>query len=499
MKKLGLVFYLILVISGSYIFGQSKITLSERILNNSIQTTLDSCPVGPAANPYPPDGAINISSLYPGFLSWENGANTTSIDINFGLAGNLYNVYSGTPITSLGIPPPLPYFRNFQWQVICKNDTCSSVSTIWNFRTEQDPSIVTWFDDFEFGPSNWIITNDGGNCVWQIYNYPYPNLYTFPGFPTGTSVFAADADNCGMGTTLFSTATISTPFNFSQFAECWIEFDNDWQAFDSTSFGYIEVSTDSINWQIARTYNQVDVRSSHEIINISSFIAYQPTVYIRLRSIQPGWHWWWAIDNFQVNSIWIPVELTSFTSSVEENNVTLNWQTATETNNSGFDIERNTPLNPLSRGEAEGRGVWSSIGFVNGNGTTTEPQSYSFVDKELEAGKYQYRLTQIDFDGTFEYSNVIEVEINPPAKFGLEQNYPNPFNPLTTIKFSIPSVGTRLALYVQLKVYDVLGKEVATLVNEEKPAGSYEVEFDASNLASGIYYYQIRVEEYTAT
>src|SRR5574338_1193475 len=499
MKKLGLVFYLILVISGSYIFGQSKITLSERILNNSIQTTLDSCPVGPAANPYPPDGAINISSLYPGFLSWENGANTTSIDINFGLAGNLYNVYSGTPITSLGIPPPLPYFRNFQWQVICKNDTCSSVSTIWNFRTEQDPSIVTWFDDFEFGPSNWIIPNDGGNCVWQIYNYPYPNLYTFPGFPTGTSVFAADADNCGMGTTLFSTATISTPFNFSQFAEGWIDFDNDWQAFDSTSFGYIEVSTDSINWQIARTYNQVDVRSSHEIINISSFIAYQPTVYIRLRSIQPGWHWWWAIDNFQVNSIWIPVELTSFTSSVEENNVTLNWQTATETNNSGFDIERNTPLNPLSRGEAEGRGVWSSIGFVNGNGTTTEPQSYSFVDKELEAGKYQYRLTQIDFDGTFEYSNVIEVEINPPAKFGLEQNYPNPFNPLTTIKFSIPSVGTRLALYVQLKVYDVLGKEVATLVNEEKTAGSYEVEFDASNLASGIYYYQIRVAENTAT
>src|SRR5574338_1315859 len=503
MKKLGLVFYLILVISGSYIFGQSKITLSERILNNSIQTTLDSCPVGPAANPYPPDGAINISSLYPGFLSWENGANTTSIDINFGLAGNLYNVYSGTPITSLGIPPPLPYFRNFQWQVICKNDTCSSVSTIWNFRTEQDPSIVTWFDDFEFGPSNWIITNDGGNCVWQIYNYPYPNLYTFPGFPTGTSVFAADADNCGMGTTLFSTATISTPFNFSQFAECWIEFDNDWQAFDSTSFGYIEVSTDSINWQIARTYNQVDVRSSHEIINISSFIAYQPTVYIRLRSIQPGWHWWWAIDNFQVNSIWIPVELTSFTSSVEENNVTLNWQTATETNNSGFDIERNTPLNPLSREpvpiyreEAEGRGVWEKIGFVIGKGTTTEINNYSFVDDEPLTQKTYYRLKQIDFDGTFSYSNEVDVDVNAPLTFSLEQNYPNPFNPNTTIKYSIPNVtlsgveGSR----VQLKVYDVLGNEIAVLVNEEQSAGTYNVEFRMQNLelSSGIYFYKLQ-------
>jgi photosystem II stability/assembly factor-like uncharacterized protein len=183
----------------------------------------------------------------------------------------------------------------------------------------------------------------------------------------------------------------------------------------------------------------------------------------------------------------VPVELISFTSSVNVKDVTLNWQTATETNNSGFEIERNTPHNPLSRGEAEGRGVWRSIGFVNGNGTTTEPQSYSFLDKELSVGKYQYRLKQIDFDGTFEYSNTIEVEIGNPTKFSLEQNYPNPFNPSTTIRYQIPQDGI-----VTLKIYNILGSEVATLVNEEKVAGKYEVNFNASSLASGVYVYKIQ-------
>src|SRR5690606_5091234 len=122
---------------------------------------------------------------------------------------------------------------------------------------------------------------------------------------------------------------------------------------------------------------------------------------------------------------------------------------------------------------------------------TTEPQSYSFNDENLSSGKYQYRLKQIDFDGTFEYSNVIEAEINSPTKFSLEQNYPNPFNPSTSIQYAI---GNRQ--FVTLKVYDVLGNEVSTLVNEEKPAGSYDVEFNASNLASGIYYYQLKAGDF---
>ncbi|HCY74642.1 MAG TPA: hypothetical protein DHV28_01860 [Ignavibacteriales bacterium] len=200
----------------------------------------------------------------------------------------------------------------------------------------------------------------------------------------------------------------------------------------------------------------------------------------------------------------VPVELTSFTSSINENNVRLSWQTATETNNAGFEIQREQVFSPQS---SVGNERWKVISFINGNGTTTEPQSYSFVDKNLEAGKYQYRLKQIDFDGTFEYSDIIEAEINPPAKFSLEQNYPNPFNPSTKIHFTIPTSPLNPSPYqgegnrerfVTLKVFDVLGKEVATLVNEEKPAGKYEIEFNsvetlhATSLPSGVYFYQLR-------
>ena len=194
----------------------------------------------------------------------------------------------------------------------------------------------------------------------------------------------------------------------------------------------------------------------------------------------------------------IPVELTSFTSSVYENDITLYWATATETNNHGFEVQRKQVFSHQS---SVGNGEWNVLAFINGNGTTTEPQTYSFVDENLQAGKYQYKLKQIDFDGTFEYSNTIEVDINSPTKFSLSQNYPNPFNPSTIIKFSIPSVETHrdASLLTTLKVFDVLGKEVATLVNAEKPAGSFNADFNASHLASGIYYYQLKAGEFVET
>jgi hypothetical protein len=136
------------------------------------------------------------------------------------------------------------------------------------------------------------------------------------------------------------------------------------------------------------------------------------------------------------------------------------------------------------------------LGFVNGSGTTTEKSFYSFTDQSPVAGKSYYKLKQIDFDGSFEYSNIVEVEFSLPIEFSLEQNYPKPFNPSTKIKYTIPNVtlsgveGSRVAL----KVYDVLGNEIATLVNEEKQPGNYEVNFDASKFSSGVYFYEIRVE-----
>ena len=166
----------------------------------------------------------------------------------------------------------------------------------------------------------------------------------------------------------------------------------------------------------------------------------------------------------------VPVELTSFTARSSARNVILNWSTATETNNLGFEVQRKSD------------GNYRTIGFVDGHGTTTEIQNYSFADLNPEIGLYHYRLKQIDFDGTTEFSEEIEVEFLNPSKFELKQNYPNPFNPSTNISFSIPEPGL-----VTLKIYNIIGEIVSELLDEFKEAGIYEINFSADNLPTGIY------------
>jgi len=196
----------------------------------------------------------------------------------------------------------------------------------------------------------------------------------------------------------------------------------------------------------------------------------------------------------------LPAELNSFTGLFLNSSVQLNWITATETNNSGFEILRG--IYPASSG-TQNDNEWETIGFVPGFGTTTESKSYSFTDENVISGFYKYRLKQIDFDGSFQYSSEIEVEVDfTPKEFVLYQNYPNPFNPSTTIKFTVPSViasGAKQSQLVTLKVYDILGNEIATLVNEEKQPGVYEVEFDGSLLASGMYVYKLQAGTFIQT
>lgn len=175
------------------------------------------------------------------------------------------------------------------------------------------------------------------------------------------------------------------------------------------------------------------------------------------------------------NSGIIPVELSSFTASVNGNNVELNWETATELNNSGFGVERKT-LNS----------EFTEVGFVPGFGTTSERKSYSFIDQDLRSGSYTYRLKQVDLDGSYEYYGKIEVEVSAPSEFVLEQNYPNPFNPSTRITFSL-AVDSK----VSLKVFNVLGQEVATLIDQDLSSGVHDYNFDSSELNSGVYYYRI--------
>jgi hypothetical protein len=190
------------------------------------------------------------------------------------------------------------------------------------------------------------------------------------------------------------------------------------------------------------------------------------------------------VNNFQSTNLdvqlipnQVPVELISFTASTNGNEVSLNWKTATETNNKGFEIQRS---------QVSGLNDWQNIEFINGSGTTTEEHIYSFNDKDVDPGTYHYRLRQIDFNGKFEYSNIVEAVVSTPSEFVLEQNYPNPFNPSTNIKFKIPQKS-----FVSLKIYNLLGSEVAVLVNEEKESGSYGINFNAQTLSSGTYFYKL--------
>jgi hypothetical protein len=175
----------------------------------------------------------------------------------------------------------------------------------------------------------------------------------------------------------------------------------------------------------------------------------------------------------------LPVELLSFNAKRTDNGILLSWKTASEQNNAGFEVQR--------RSENQGASTeWHTLGFVRGAGTTTEIQSYSFLDKTA-SGKVQYRLKQLDFDGRFEYSNIIELDAGLPKQFLLEQNYPNPFNPTTSINYQLP-----IDSDVRLEVYDLLGRKVMTLVNATQVAGTYSVQLNAALLASGVYFYRLQ-------
>lgn len=188
-----------------------------------------------------------------------------------------------------------------------------------------------------------------------------------------------------------------------------------------------------------------------------------------------------ALDEMYVDDFYFgtstntPVELTSYTATSLGNEVTLNWSTATEMNNRGFEIERSSE-----------NGDFITVAFVEGKGTTTELQQYSYVDKNLTPGVYAYRLKQLDFDGRYETFDAIEVNVTAPLAFELGQNYPNPFNPSTKIVYNIDKPGM-----VKLAVYNLLGEEMAVLANDLKEAGQHEVSFDASNLPSGSYIYKL--------
>ena len=238
----------------------------------------------------------------------------------------------------------------------------------------------------------------------------------------------------------------------------WSVFDNG-KNFSSTNWGQVWKSEDNgTTWQ---TVDSLDVSTSdprHILVVDSSFSL-------------------WTVSSQNAP---LPVNLQSFTFNQIQRNVKLNWMTSTETNNAGFEVQRTE----FRSQESE---IWNKIGFVQGKGNSNEPVSYNFEDRNLQTGKYKYRLKQIDHNGNYEYFELAGVvDVGVPSKFDLSQNYPNPFNPVTKINFDIPQSGL-----VSLKIYDILGREMNTLINEIKDAGYYTIIFDASKLSSGVYFYRL--------
>lgn len=273
------------------------------------------------------------------------------------------------------------------------------------------------------------------------------------------------------------------------------------EAYEGTLVGFVAVNKVGGTWPTAGTSSTlqisdgtgtVDLRIDSDtdldnnpepswpvdIIGLGSQFSTGTTVYDNGYQILPRYY---ATDVLPAYTI--PVELIALEATFNEGKVTLTWSTATETNNQGFEVQRSSD------------GEFVKVGFVPGFGTTTETKQYSFTENNLPVGTYSYRLKQVDFDGTFEYSKVVEVEVLAPKVFDLAQNYPNPFNPNTVIEYSIAS-----PVNVTLTIYSVLGEQVAVLVNNQfTEAGKYTVQFNAANLASGTYIYRLQAGDFVST
>ena len=580
--KIALNYFLIIFCSSQLLFAQKTTHSTDSAQDLSSKQTnvqIDSpCPVGAPSNPSPPNGTNGVP-LTGNTLTWTNGVGTTNVELWFGPQGNVVKIYDGLEINQYALPM-LNYYTQYEWYVVCKNDTCETQGLLWTFTTLQDPNLIV--DTVYVHPqyiNYWTGTCDSvlktevslvkaiGNYVgWMVfdlssipdykvilevtfYGYIYSNNWPYwsitpmsnvnPITDSTSEIFnqisthyaqgisysynqepgtlpngwlSKDLENnvlidlqAALPQDYFAIGIVDFDFNLSYYV--------DFQGWSELNKPYLVISYDECllglnppgNFIAQIIYNpdpQVQLNwqdnSGEEGFKIyrKSIIPNQQTFYKLIGTVSnnttqfldttvfPESEYGYRVFAFNICgssgsdtltiTVPIPVELVSFTAEVDDIVVTLFWQTATETNNSGFEIER------LKDSKIEKLNDWERIGFVEGKGTTTEIQNYSFTDKP-EPGTYRYRLKQIDFDGSFTYSSEIEAGVKTPNVFSLEQNYPNPFNPSTKIKYTIPEDVRSEKQNVVLKVYDVLGNEVATLINEAQEPGVYEVEFNPSS------------------
>lgn len=346
----------------------------------------------------------------------------------------------------------------------------------------------------------WTVTATPATPFWEATASTY---YSSPACYT-------DSKNGNYANNATVMMTMTNPINLSSYNNpklvFWTKFDieNNWD------YGQVEISTNNgTTWTpLAGNYTNLGTGSFQpngqplydgtqltwvrEEISLSGLNSNQVKLRFKLRTDGSVQKDGWYVDDIGVIVYTIvPVELSNFTASALGKTVQLSWVTASEKNNKGFELYRKffSTQSTLSNSE------YNFVGFVEGNGTTTQQQFYSFMDNVVKPGKYLYRLKQIDFDGSSKIYEAVEVNVEFPIEFSLEQNYPNPFNPSTKIKWQVPSGSHQV-----LKVYDVLGNEVAKLVDEYREAGSYEIEFNYSefNLSSGVYFYKLQAADFTS-
>lgn len=291
---------------------------------------------------------------------------------------------------------------------------------------------------------------------------------------TKLRIFIRDATVGNTGTIKFYAAGTSTTPGAEIYSEAVTTVPLSWNEYNLTPFIAVPNTDLWVGFQAtagptgAQFWGGTDAGLNHP----DGQFIYFNGAWATLIALNPALTFNWNIR--AVVDTEIPVELTSFTAQSNGTNVLLNWSTATEVNNHGFEVQR-------SNGED-----FVTVAFIQGKGTTTEAIDYSYVDNNLSSGTYSYRLKQIDFNGVFEYSDMVEVDVSGLSEYTLLQNYPNPFNPSTKISFNL-IVDSK----VTLKIFDLLGQEVVTLINQEMSAGLQEINFDASGLNSGVYFYKV--------
>ena len=439
--------------------------------------------IGPAGSPGLVSNASpanNSIGIFPnGSISWDFGNLTDTYDLFFGEAGSMVQVVTGATAGASDSYDFSNLLENttYEWQVISHN--ASGLTTngpVWKFSTSAViVNTFPYFQDFENGgliPDGWTndITDSGEDWKFNLSaTYGPDNDHT-----TGTGYFAwVDDSSPNFSPTNLITPPINLTGMNSASLSFWYWSFNEGVPITDTAWLHVDVLVNDV-W-----YYDITDSIGHELqawqektVDLTPYISTQTAV--RFRFVESDSYYQdIAIDDITIDAV-VPVELTSFAANVGNGNVTLNWTTATETNNSGFDVERSSDnIN------------FNQIAFVNGHGSTTEPQSYAFIDNSITGGNYYYRLKQVDFDGSFEYTEVLEVNIRPET-YSLSQNYPNPFNPSTVIQFAVPTDAK-----VSIKLYNTLGQEVMQLVNQNYEAGSYRYQLNASSLSSGVYFYTI--------